>query len=138
MEKKIVENVSDYEPKRQNRFIVEFQGIDIPLFVINKIDLPKYSNGKWKNIEIDCVDLIVISSSQLIYDVLKSQKKRSLFKKPIFSFTIDTLDPTGNSVEKWKIQVERITYVDFGYYSYENNDAKNVIMVVKPLSCKLI
>lgn len=47
-------NTSQYEPKRIDRFLVEFpERFNIELWAVQKINKPNFTNGMWEDIKID-------------------------------------------------------------------------------------
>lgn len=128
----------EQEPKR-NYFIVEFpEELNIEPYLIDKINKPKFINYKWQNIEISFIDLIGPSTSKIIYNAInffKIQKFKKSF--PLFSFNISMLDPVGEVIEKWVINVKEVVSVDFGDFSH--SDSKNKIqyikMIIQPSDC---
>jgi len=125
------------ELKRNNRYMVNFDGIEISEFATQQIQLPNYLNGAWGEMKIIFNDEIEISTSEAIYKII-NKKKWSFFRKPIFSFTIKTFNSVGECIEKWKVVVKKIKYVEFGYYIINADQIKNVKMIIKPLNCKLL
>lgn len=145
---KIRKEFFDYEPKRTHRFIVTLpEELNIPVFVIQQINKPKFVNGKWEDIDIEFIDLVGPSISQKLFSLTNPKgyeiqvDKRTWFDKllgkPIFEFYIEALDPTGVSIERWTIKVDKIVSIDFGKYNYELDDLAKCRLVVKPKNCIL-
>jgi hypothetical protein len=128
----------NYEPKRKHNFVVEFNGINIEPFVVQYITLPKLINNKWDDITISCIDLVPISTAKILYQFYKENKKKWFSQKPIFDITVSMLDPTSVEIEKWYISVKKIKEIDFGYCSYNVDNANEIIIIIEPLNCKLI
>lgn len=130
------------EPKRNNRFVVEFpKEFDIESFVIQSITKPKWNNGKWDNIEIAMLDLIDPSTSHRVMKLidLKNKIKTGFFskRKNLFSLYLKSLDPTGAEIEEWVIDVQDLIYVDFGNLNYGNDGIPSIKLVLKVSNCKL-
>lgn len=118
-----------FEPKASNRFLVEFpEEFNIDSWCVRKISKPKFANGEWENIRIEFIDIISPSTSQTLFNSLNSCD---------FPIKIITLDPIGNSVEEWVIQVEKILTIDFGELDYTNEEIQKIFLLVKPINCIL-
>ncbi len=141
------------EPKRNNRFIVEFpEQFNIEPYVIQSTTKPrltftqktfnlfniwKYSTVKstWSNIEMTLFDPIGPSSSAAVVDLIKFCDVNQ--GDTLFSFTIKALDPTGIEVETWTIDVDSLVSVDFGSYDYSKDGLQKITMILKPSDCRL-
>lgn len=143
---KIRKEMLDNEPKRTDRFIVEFPVLKS--FVVQKIDKPKWINGKWSLIEMKLIDLTGPSTSQLAFGLtnpkdylsFKVDKRtfiEKLLRKPIFTFYIKALNSTGVVVECWTISVKKISFIDFGEYDYESDAISMIHLTIHPKSCTL-
>ena len=120
-----------YEPKRKDRFVVEFPTqLGIESFLVKKCDLPKYNkNLNWTEIEIIFYEIIPISTAEIILKLLKMK---------MFSFNILLLDPTGLVIEKWKIFVQEILNIDFGSMDLSSEEYLTSKILIKPKECFLI
>ena len=69
-----IENLTEsknYEPKRNSRFAVYFPEVfNISPYSIEKIDKPKFYNGKWQDIRVDFVDIIPTSTSKGLLNLI--------------------------------------------------------------------
>lgn len=148
----------DFEMKREFRYMITFpESINLDSRFITRCSKPKFVNGKWLELELEFLDPVGPSTSQRLYELVLKFKNNRKFKllsflnknKSLFSFEISALDPTGIEVEKWIIDVEDVTSIDFGDYDYVHNLYKSDIfnlefknlkprMVIKPLNCRLI
>lgn len=130
-EPKDIDMFKQFEPKMNNRFIVEFpKEVEIENHFIKSITKPKYDKNEWQNIRIDFYDAINPSISQRLYNIL--------YKIKIFdSFKINTLDPTGVVIEQWEIYVGKILTIDFGNFNYSDDGIQIPNMVIKPANCIL-
>lgn len=133
------------EIKRENRFIVEFpKEFDIESWLVRSISRPHFKNNKWENIEMTFMDPIGPSTSERLFKLINKYKKKGLFsflKKDIFTFQIQSLDPVGQVVETWSVDVKELVSVDFGKYDYgvKDEDSLQIIkMILKPSNCTLI
>ena len=123
----------NYEPKRSDRFLVEFPKIlNLESFVVQKINKPKFSNGEWMDMKIEFVDPIVASPTQSLYYIVEH-----IHGSWSFDISIKSLDPTGVVIEEWVVCVEKILLIDFGDLDYSNLDFQHPTMVIKPSKCAL-
>lgn len=145
---KIRKEFFEVEPKRTHRFIVTFpEKFGIPAFVVQKIDKPKFVDGKWQNIGVEFIDLVSPSISQKLFALTNPKNymiqidERNWIEKithqPIFEFLIESLDPTGVVIEKWTIAVQKVISLDFGGYDYGSDDLGKCHVVFKPKYCVL-
>ena len=150
----------DLEPKRQNRFVLEFPaGLDIeswqvqtagkPKMTINKVEMPymnttDYVAGKyaWDALTITFIDCITPSSSQSIMEWVRQHAESATgrmgyatqYKKELI---LKSLDPAGNEVDKWVLEGCMIESVDFGDNDYGADDLSMVTITVQPSRCIL-
>lgn len=153
------------EPKMNNRFVVEFQDeFEIEPYLIQTITRPSLNidieniqnhyryTGKyeWNNIEMTLIDTIGPSTSQGVMNLIIHCKKQNLTfikdemegnvdltKKILFTFKLKSLDPIGETIETWTIDVKELISVDFGKCDYGNKDMQTIKVVLKPESCTL-
>jgi hypothetical protein len=140
MEKSKIKIPSPFEPKRKNRWVVRMEdGANIKEWVVFKSGRPKYiKKRKWygssyyeiEPMEISFRDPITPSTSKPLYNLYLEDKS--------VDFTLEILDPTGVSVEKWEILGCEILEVDFGELCYESNELLNCTIKLKPKSAILI
>ena len=139
-------NQPQYEPKRQNRFLVNFpENFEIPPWCVKSLTRPKYTfsnkgKSKWDMMEIVFVDPISPSTSESLFGLISKigELKRSQKSgQDLFTFNVATLDPTGVEVENWKIDVRSVVYIDFGFANYESDEVQTPIMVLRPSNCVL-
>jgi hypothetical protein len=113
-----------YEPKVQNRFIMNIDGI--PAYMIKAASRPTLNNNtitldhinlkrklkgksEWQDIEITLYDPIVPSAAQAVMEWVRLAHESvtgrdgyaDFYKKDI---TIDVLGPVGDKVEEWQIK----------------------------------
>jgi hypothetical protein len=125
-----------FEPKINNRFIVEFPTeVDIEKYFIKSITKPKYHNNTWQNIRINFYDPIDPSTSHRLFNIIDKLRINNL--KILNSFKIKTLDPTGVTIEQWVIYVDEILTIDFGHFDYSNDGIQTPYMIIKPSNCIL-
>lgn len=150
----------DYEPKKKNRFFVEFAdelGIEVwkvqtmarPKMSINPVEIHwinevNYVAGKykWEALEITFIDTIGPSTSTKLMEWVRLHAESLTgrmgyaagYKKTI---TIKALDPTGVEVEKWVLQQCMITNIDFGDNAQDDDEVQTVSLTVQPWRCIL-
>lgn len=133
-----MDKIVQYEPKRNNRFIVEFPEIfGIEKNSITKVNKPKFTDNKWEDIRVDFVDLIGPSTSQSLYKIIDFINKNDDDNKKLFGFIIASLDPTGMVVETWRIDVEKVLTINFGELDYSDTETQKPYLIVRPLNCVL-
>jgi len=150
----------DYEPKRENRFFLEFptelgieewkiQEVKRPSMTINSVEIPflnetNYVAGKykWEAIDIKLIDTIGPSTSVQVMEWVRLHAESLTgrmgyaagYKKNLI---IKSLDPVGAGVEKWFLEQCMITSVDFGSNSMESDAVQMVSFTVQPYRCVL-
>ncbi|NJO63398.1 MAG: hypothetical protein HC836_35855 [Richelia sp. RM2_1_2] len=150
----------DYEPKRENRFFVEFPtelGIEVwkvqefkrPSMTINSVEIPfinetNYVIGKykWETIDIKFIDTIGPSTSTQIMEWVRLHAESLTgregyaagYKKNLI---LKALDPTGVEIEKWFLEQCMITSVDFGNNSMDSDALQMVSVTIQPYRCIL-
>jgi len=130
--------VTQYEPKRNNRFLVEFpEQFNVQQWVVQKINKPKFSDGKWENIKIEFIDPIVPSTSQSLFKIVEFLKTNVNDSKTLFNIKIKSLDPTGVEVEEWVVNVEKVLTINFGELDYGDVKIQQPYLILKPLYCIL-
>lgn len=130
--------LNGYEPKMNNRFVVEFpKEFELESWLVTKINRPKFNfeTNAWENIKIDFVDPVAISTSKKLLNIINNlgSEKDILDNK----INIKTLDPTGVTVENWIIVIDKILLIDLGDSDYGNNEMQSPYMVIKPLYCTI-
>ena len=128
----------DFEPKRNNRFIVIFpEQFNIESFVIQKINKPKFTDGKWENIKVDFIDPIGPSASQGLYKIINFLPEVNNENNELFNVKIISLDPIGEEIEECLIYDGEILTINFGDLDYGNDDFQKPYIIIKPLKCEL-
>ena len=123
-----------YEPKVQNRFILQVDGI--PSFIMKKVSRPQIECGevvldhiniirkvkgkcKWGDIRMTLYDPIVPSGAQAVMEWVRTQHESvtgrdgyaDFYKK---DFDIFVLGPVGDKIENWKVKGAYIKTAQFG------------------------
>lgn len=132
---KTFNTISDFEPKRNNRFIVRFpKEFKIADWCTISITKPKYVNGEWESIKIEFNDLIGYSVSEGLINMIKFLQSDY---KNLVEIYLDILSPSGEVVDEWLITFNQILSVDFGDCNYDNDDIQRPILIFKPIDCIL-
>jgi len=123
-----------YEPKVQNRFILQVDGI--PSFIMKKVSRPMIECGevvldhiniirkvkgkcKWGDITMTLYDPIVPSGAQAVMEWVRTQHESvtgrdgyaDFYKK---DFDIFVLGPVGDKIENWKVKGAYVKTATFG------------------------
>ncbi len=126
----------DYEPKRKNRFAVNFPDIfSIPSFTVKNIQRPIYNHGAWDHMFIQFHDMVMPSTSHGIMNMVRHCSLN--INNVLFTFDIQSLDPTGACVERWDIEVQELIRIDFGDLSSESDELSTCSVELKPYNCSL-
>ena len=134
MEKYKFENLALQEPIVNNRYVVEFldKNINIPGYLIQKINLPKFSNGEWEEISMS---IIYIMDCSIITELNKIVNKFDAQ----YEIQIKFLDPVGQVNGVWHLSC-LITGIDFGDLNYGFKDEESELLIskikFKILECK--
>jgi hypothetical protein len=135
-----------YEPKLNNRFIVNFEKDTLPSWVFKNITRPSIKliekrvfgftykrEYKWDDIEFEVYDPIGPSSAQTIHFQLLNLEKP--FKS--FNFELYLLDPTGVNIEKWDIIDCTIKSINYGKLEYKDDSISTIKVKITPKNIKL-
>jgi hypothetical protein len=132
-------NLTQYEPKRNNLFLVEFpKQFNLKSWTIQKINKPNYTNNKWENIKIEFIDTIAApSASQSLFKIVEFLKTNENDSKILFEIKINSLDPTGVAIDEWVVYVKNVPTINFGELDYSNDELQTPFLIVEPLNCVL-
>lgn len=123
-----------YEPKKNNRFFVEFpEQFNVRAWSVQKINKPKFTDGKWEDIKVEFIDVITPSTSQSLFKIVNFLQMH----KPAFDVKIKSLGPVHDVVEEWVISVEKVLTINFGDFDYSDDTIQRPYMILKPLNCIL-
>ena len=150
-----------YEPKKENRFILKFpEEFEIPYWVVSATERPKFTTNGYhlipEQLKIILNDPIGPSTTSKIWEILvgltdiepgeqitpelkvELQTKFQKFNSG-FDYTLNMLDPVGQTVEKWVIKNAKLVKIDFGPLDYGNSDGVcTVTLSVQPEKATLI
>lgn len=144
----------DIEPKRKNRWIVEFpadlefaewmvQTAARPTVNVNEVEIPfmnvsSYVAGRatWDTLAITFIDPIGPSATQKVIQWIRKCIEFSTgrmgyavnYKK---NLVLKMLDPAGETVEKWLLQGAFITTSNFGDLDYGTDDLANIDATIR-------
>jgi len=150
----------DQEPKRKNRFVLEFPTeLGIESFLVQTSGKPKLAIGEteitymnssswvagravWEAIDISFIDVIGPSTTQKVMEWVRLHFEPSTgrmgyavgYKK---NLVLKGLDPVGAEVEKWTLVGCMITSAEFDDYDYSSDDIAAVNITVRPDKCLL-
>lgn len=146
-----------FEPKVQNRFILELDGV--PSFLCKKVSRPTIECGevvldhinvvrklkgkcKWADINLTLYDAIVPSGAQAVMEWVRIAHESltgrdgyaDKYKK---NFNLVVLGPPGDRVEKWTIQGAYIKTANFGEMDWSVETQVEIQLTVAMDLCKL-
>jgi hypothetical protein len=141
---------TNFEPKLQNRFIMEIDGI--PSFMIRSANRPKIESevveldhinlkrkikGKsnWTDITITLYDPIVPSGAQSVMEWIRTSHESitgrdgyaDFYKKNIDFYA---LGPVGDKVEQWKLVGAWISNAEFGDFDWTSSDPTIITLTI--------
>lgn len=144
----------DLEPKRKNRWVIEFPvGTEIAEWMVQTASRPKMSvnateipfmntftyiagKGKWETMDVKFIDCIGPSTSQKVMDWVREciefatgrMGYATSYKKQV---VLKMLDPAGQEVEKWTLEGTFITAADFGDLDYNSDDLAEISVTLQ-------
>jgi hypothetical protein len=139
---------TNFEPKMQNRYIMEIDGIQSYLIktaarpsinfetiVLDHINIKRKLQGKgeWQDISITLYDPIVPSGAQAVMEWIRLGHESitgrrgyaDFYKKDI---TFYMLGPVGDKVEQWTLKGAFIVSADFGGLDFASNDVAEITL----------
>ena len=140
-----------FEPKLQNRFLMEIEGI--PAYLIKKIDRPAISFGEvvldhinvkrkikgkanWDNVSAELYDPVTPSGAQAVMEWVRLSHESvtgrdgySDFYKKEVKFSL--LGPVGDTVESWTLVGTYIQSANFGDLAFESSDPVEIALTLK-------
>ncbi len=126
----------DYEIKKNNKFVVEFDDSEIKQWVVKKVKRPAYNfdTWSWDDIEFELNDPIGPSASRMVFNGLIYNKNHKT--KNTSKITINMFDPIGEIIESWVLEGKYIS-VEFSDLDYLDNEQSTIKINFKIISCKL-
>jgi hypothetical protein len=117
-------NYRIFEPKKNNRFILEFdKSLEIPSYLVKGFKRPYLSFDASDTISIEFYDSVDINISGLLKDMCLQQKK--------FNLKLKLVDPTGDIIETWKIKKCLINNIFWSELNYQNDDISTLTIDIK-------
>jgi hypothetical protein len=148
---------TNFEPKRQNLYIMEIEGI--PSYLIKAANRPSLTfnvttldhinvkrklkgKGEWQDITITLHDPIVPSGAQAVMEWIRLSHESitgrdgyaDFYKKDI---DIYMLGPVGDKIEQWKIKGAFINSANFGSLDWATDDVAQIELVLSMDYCIL-
>jgi len=150
----------EQEPKRKNRYVLEFPtelGIESylvqtsgkPSLNIGKTEIPYMNTSTfvagrsvWQTLEVKFIDVIGPSTTQKVMEWVRLHFESATgrmgyamgYKKNLI---LKALDPTGVEVEKWTLVGCQIESSKFDDYDYGADDVSTVSITIQPDRCLL-
>jgi hypothetical protein len=146
-----------FEPKVQNRFIFEINGI--PAYLIKKASSPSFDAGevildhiniyrklkgkvRWNDMTLELYDPITPSGAQAVMEwarlahesVTGRDGYSDFYKKDV---TMSVLGPVGDVVSEWKVKGAYIKSVTFGDYDWSSEAAASINLTLAMDYCIL-
>lgn len=143
-----------YEPKRKNRWLIEFPG-DLgiqawwlsaggrPSITQNAVEIPFLNTSTWvvgrftwDDMQVTLRDPIAPSASQAVMEWVRLHSESVTgrqgyavgYKKMVH---VNMLDPTGVGIEKWQLQGTMATTVSFGDLSMSDDELADITLTLK-------
>ena len=139
-----------FEPKLQNRFLMEIEGI--PAYLIKKVARPSVTFGEvvldhinvkrkikgkatWENINCELYDPVTPSGAQAVMEWVRLSHESvtgrdgysDFYKKDIH---IDTLGPVGDVVEQWILKGAYVQSANFGDMDWTSETPANISLTL--------
>jgi hypothetical protein len=140
-----------FEPKLQNRFIMQIDGINAYLVkgmarpsieseevTLEHMNVTRYVKGKsrWQTIDITLYDPVVPSAAQQVMEWVRLHHESvtgrdgyaDFYKKDV---TFNLLDPVGAVIEEWELKGTYIQSANFGELSFDSNDPVEITLTLR-------
>ena len=140
-----------FEPKLQNRFLMEIDGI--PAYLIKKIDRPSITFGEvvldhinvkrkvkgkanWENVSAELYDPVTPSGAQAVMEWVRLGHESvtgrdgysDFYKKDLY---IRTLGPVGDVVEEWILKGAYCQNANFGDFDWSSDTPANITITIR-------
>jgi hypothetical protein len=140
-----------FEPKLQNRFLMEIEGI--PAYLIKKIDRPSISFGEvvldhinvkrkikgkanWDNVTAELYDPVTPSGAQAVMEWVRLSHESvtgrdgysDFYKKDI---RFNALGPVGDVVEEWICKGAYCSQANFGEFDWSSDAPANISITIR-------
>jgi hypothetical protein len=127
-------NICPLEPKKVNRFYVEFPK---DLFAIEKYVIYEVTNLEamvdnsgylsWSPVIFKMYDPINPSTSHFIMDILQKNKGRLPTCDKAVTVKVKVLGPVGDIVSEWKL-TGKVMSIDFGSFNWQSTSFQSIEM----------
>jgi hypothetical protein len=146
-----------YEPKLQNRFLFQIDGI--PAYLVKAADRPKYTNevvvlehinkkrkvkGKsdWQDLNVTLYDPVTPSGAQAVMEWVRLSHESvtgrdgysDFYKKEV---RFHTLGPVGDVVEEWVLKGAFVQNASFGTGDWANSAPMEITLTISMDYCVL-
>jgi len=140
-----------FEPKVQNRFIMEIDGI--PAYMVKTAQRPQIQfdevvlehmnvqryvkgKGKWQPLQITLYDPVVPSAAQAVMEWIRLGHESvtgragysDFYKKDI---TFNVLGPVGDKVEEWTLKGSYIADAQFGELNFGSSEPVEITLSLR-------
>ena len=140
-----------FEPKLQNRFLMEIDGI--PAYLIKKIDRPSITFGEvvldhinvkrkikgkanWDNVTAELYDPVTPSGAQAVMEWVRLSHESvtgrdgysDFYKKDV---RFNALGPVGDVVEEWILKGAYCTQANFGDADWTSDTPMNITITMR-------
>ena len=140
-----------FEPKLQNRFLMDIEGI--PAYLIKKIARPSITFGEvvldhinikrkikgkanWDNITVDLYDPVTPSGAQAVMEWVRLSHESvtgrdgysDFYKKDI---RFNALGPVGDVVEEWICKGAYVKQANFGDFDWTSDTPANISITIR-------
>ena len=140
-----------FEPKLQNRFLMEIDGI--PAYLIKKISRPSITFGEvvldhinvkrkikgkanWDNITCDLYDPVTPSGAQAVMEWIRLSHESVTGRDGYSDFYKKDVDfqlvgPVGDIIEEWKLKGAFIQDATFGDLDFASSDPVDITLTLR-------
>lgn len=148
---------TNFEPKRQNLWIMEIEGI--PSYLIKAASRPSLTfnvttldhinvkrklkgKGEWADITITLHDPIVPSGAQAVMEWIRTSHESITGRDGYADFYKRDIDlymlgPVGDKIEQWKLKGVFISSVNFGSLDWATDDVATIELTLSMDYCIL-
>ncbi len=140
-----------FEPKLQNRFIMQIDGINAYLIksmarpslesdevILEHMNVTRYVKGKsrWQPIDVTLYDPVVPSAAQQVMEWVRLHHESvtgrdgysDFYKKDI---TFNLLGPVGDVIEEWELKGAYIQTANFGELAFTESEPVEISLTLK-------
>lgn len=124
--------VSKYEPKKSNRWLVRFPDyFNIETWMVKHVTPVIYDaeNKKWEEITITLIDTIPKSAAEPLSRLIQKGNYHN------FDLKMTLLNPVGEDVEDYNFSKCNIKTIHFGETDYNINDFKAIKLSINFKKC---